>query len=170
MRTWSTRTARRSPAGGERMPVNRRQTLAAAGALQLACGAAGLALALRRHRSYAFLFLRGRPETVARDAAVLGTALSAPGPMLAAQAWAVTTLARRDSLAAEKTLGLLGAAMVVGYLGEELVRQRLTRGGFDAVETPVAAAGLGLAAVLAAGGLPSLRRPPSSASSSSVVA
>jgi hypothetical protein len=46
--------------------------------------------------------------------------------------------------------------MVAGYLAERLVRQRLTAAGWDAVETPVVVAGIGLAAAMALIGL----RPP----------
>jgi hypothetical protein len=46
--------------------------------------------------------------------------------------------------------------MVWGYLGERVVRQRLG-GDFDAVETPVAVSGLGLAAAMAVTGISALR-------------
>jgi hypothetical protein len=69
--------------------------------------------------------------------------------MLAAQAWATAALFRQPGTAAERALGGLGATMVAGYLAERLVRQRLTSSGWDAAETPVAAAGICLAAVMA---------------------
>ena len=46
-------------------------------------------------------------------------------------------------------LGVLGAAMVAGYLAERLARRRLLPSGWDAAETPVVIAGMGLAAVMA---------------------
>src|SRR5262249_22701561 len=60
---------------------------------------------------------------------------------------------RDDSPRADRErllLGGLGAAMVGGYLGEALVRRRLRSGGWDRVETPIAGAGLMLAAAMAA--------------------
>lgn len=127
-----------------------RNVAAVAGA-QLALGVTGLVVALRRGRAYDFLGLHGDPVHVARDAAWMGTALSAPAPMLLAQAWAVWRVGRRGSRADEPeraVLGGLGAAMVGGYLGEALVRHRLRPAGWDRVETPIAAAGLALAAVM----------------------
>jgi hypothetical protein len=40
--------------------------------------------------------------------------------------------------------------MVAGYLGESLVRMRLRPSNWDRVDSPIAAAGLGLAALMAA--------------------
>jgi hypothetical protein len=50
-------------------------------------------------------------------------------------------------------LATLGAAMVAGYLGEALVRRRLQRSGFDVLESPLAVAGVTLAAAMAVLGL-----------------
>jgi len=47
---------------------------------------------------------------------------------------------------------------VAGYLGERLVRRRLRPSGWDAVESPLVLAGIGLAAAMAALGLPRPRR------------
>jgi hypothetical protein len=131
--------------------MDRRRALAAVSGAQLAAGLAGLAVALRRGRAYEFLWLRGRPEAVAVDSLLLGTALSAPAPMLAAQA-ALTVAAARGGDGGRLPaagLGLLGAAMVAGYLGERLVRRRLGPAGWDMIESPVAVAGIGLAAAMA---------------------
>jgi hypothetical protein len=43
--------------------------------------------------------------------------------------------------------------MVAGYLSERLVRRRMLPSGWDVVETPVATAGMSLAAVMALLGL-----------------
>jgi hypothetical protein len=43
--------------------------------------------------------------------------------------------------------------MIAGYLGERVVQQRLLRGEWDPVETPIAAAGLAGAAAMAVLGL-----------------
>ena len=39
--------------------------------------------------------------------------------------------------------------MVPGYMGEKLVRRRLTRSGYDPIETPIVIAGITLAATTA---------------------
>jgi hypothetical protein len=83
----------------------------------------------------------------------MGTALSAPAAMMGAQAGGITVLLRRPSRGARQMLGGLGAAMVAGYLSEQLVRQRLAPSGWDAGESPVIVAGLGLAAAMALIGL-----------------
>jgi hypothetical protein len=127
--------------------------LAVVSAAQLASGLGGMALGIRRRHAFDIPFWQGQQSTVGRDSVLMGTALSAPVVMLTAQAWATAALFRRPDTAAERTLGALGAAMVAGYLAERLVRQRLTPPGWDAAETPVAAAGICLAAAMALFGL-----------------
>jgi hypothetical protein len=78
--------------------------------------------------------------------------------MLAAQAAVIVQLARGRTGRPELVLAGLGAAMVPGYLGEALVRRRLRRSGFDGVETPIAAIGLGLAAAMVGLGMASWTR------------
>jgi hypothetical protein len=113
-----------------------------------------MVLAIRRRRAFDIPFWRGQPSAVSRDSLLMGTALSAPAGMLAAQAWAVIVLARRpDAHAAQRTLGALGATMTAGYLAERLVRQRLAPAGWDKAETPVVASGLILAAAMSLMGL-----------------
>jgi hypothetical protein len=132
-------------------PTRRTENLlSAVSAAQLAIGIAGLMVALKRRHPYDFLMLHGRSDTVARDALWMGTALSAPGPMLAVQGWAVTRLMRGSSGRERALLGALGATMVGGYLGESLVRRRLRPSRWDPVESPVVVAGIGLAATMAA--------------------
>ena len=116
-----------------------------------------MAIAIREGHAFHLLFLRGRPETVARDALLVGTALSAPPLMLTTQAAATVALLRGPSPAAQTTLGVLGAAMIGGYLGEELVRHRLTPAGWDPQESSLVVAGLSLSAVMATLGLRDLR-------------
>jgi hypothetical protein len=101
---------------------------------------------------------RGSPEHVVRDSVLMGTALSAPATMLVTQAVATVLLARGnltrgDTGPADRVLGVLGAAMVAGYLGEALVRRRLRPSGFDPLETPLVATGIVLAAAMAGLGL-----------------
>jgi hypothetical protein len=126
--------------------------LAALSAAQLVVGGLGQAVALRRRLPYDVTVLRmqGRPENVERDSWLLGTALSAPVAMLAIQGIATARLSRGASHTAARTLAVLGTAMVGGYLGERVVRERLRPAGWDAVETSVAATGLVLAAAMAA--------------------
>ena len=128
------------------------RALAVVSGLQLAVGLVGLRTALRRRHAYEVLWLRGSPDSVARDAVTMGTALSAPAPMLVAQAVAVAAAAR-GSERAQLALGVLGAAMVAGYLGERLVRERLTASGWEPFESPLVGAGLGLSAAMAVLGL-----------------
>ena len=129
------------------------QLLAAVSAAQLATGVGGLALALRRRHAFDIAFWHGRESAVGRDSLLMGTALSAPAVMLGAQAGAITALLRGPSPAARRLLGGLGGAMVAGYLAERLVRHRLAPSGWDAAESPVIVAGIGLAAAMALLGL-----------------
>lgn len=129
------------------------RALIAASTLQLAVGLLGLRTALARRHAYEFLWLRGNPEHVARDALTMGTALSAPGPMMVLQGALIVTAATRGDRRAATVLGGLGAVMVAGYLGERLVRCRLTREGWDPLESPLAVAGIGLSAAMAVLGL-----------------
>jgi hypothetical protein len=117
---------------------------------QLAAGMAGLVVAVRRRRPYDLPFLAGSPAHVGRDSLWMGTAYSAPAPMLLAQAWATANLRRGPDDGARRMLGMLGALMVPGYLLERSGRRHLSAGGLDAVETPVVLAGAGLAAAMAA--------------------
>jgi len=78
--------------------------------------------------------------------------------MLAVQAGATARLAVHPDPVAERVLGLLGSAMVGGYLVEREFRAAMTPSGWDPAVTPVAVAGAGLAAVMA--GMALLRREP----------
>ena len=135
--------------------VNYRGLLVVVSAVQLATGVAGHVLALRRRLSYdiAVLNWRGDPEHMARESLCLGTALSAPVAMLATQAVATARLARGDSRVAQRTLGVLGAAMAPGYLVERTGRAALAPGRWDSLVTPVVVAGTGLATAMAGLGL-----------------
>lgn len=133
--------------------MEEKQVLAAVSAAQLLSGLGGMALAIRRRHAFDIPFWRGQPSAVGRDCVLMGTALSAPLVMLAAQAWAIAVLLRRPDAAADRTLGSLGAAMTAGYLAERLVRQRLAPAGWDRAETPVVVAGISLSATMAVIGL-----------------
>jgi hypothetical protein len=129
--------------------VSRRRLLVRISAVQLLAGIVGLAVGIARRRNYDLGFMRGRPEHVRRDAVLMGTAYSAPVPMLAAQLWATRQLRRGPDDGARRMLGMLGALMVPGYLMERYGRAHLRPSGFDPVETPVVLGGVGLAAAMA---------------------
>ena len=133
--------------------MKRNRALGVVSAAQLVSGLGGMALGIGRRHAFDVSFWRGEPSTVGRDCVLHGTALSPPVVMLAGQSWATAAVLRRPHAAVERALGGLGAVMVAGYLAERLVRRRLTAAGWDAVETPVVVAGIGLAAAMAVIGL-----------------
>ena len=139
-------------------PISRSRLLAAVSVAQLATGVAGLVVALRRRHPYDVFWMHGRADTMARDAILRGTALSAPVSNLVAQAALTAVVARRPGRGAARALGGLGALQVAGYLGERLVRRRLRPSGWDPVETPLAVVGIGLAGAMAALGSQAERR------------
>lgn len=103
-------------------------------------------VALVRRRAYDLPFLHGSPEHVARDSVLMGTAYSAPVPMLVAQLGSTLRLATRGDRRTVRDLTTLGALMVPGYVAERSDRAFLRH--WDPVETPVVLAGLGLAATM----------------------
>ncbi|TFV86601.1 hypothetical protein [Blastococcus sp. CT_GayMR16] len=125
-----------------------RRVLVSVASAQLAAQLTGLAVAVRRRRFYDVGFMRGSAETIAKDAVFSGTAYSAPVSMLATELWAVRRLARRPDDLARRTLGLLGVLNVAGYLSERSGRAHLRPGGWDAVETPLVAVSVCLAAAM----------------------
>lgn len=139
-------------------PTTPSRLLVAVSVAQLATNVTGLAVALRRRHPYDLFWMHGQADTVARDAILRGTALSAPVSNLLAQAAMTVLMARRPSRGAARALAGLGALQVPGYLGERLVRRRLRPSGWDAVESPLAAAGIGLAGAMAALGSRAARR------------
>ena len=133
--------------------MERSLVLARISVAQLGACVLGMALAIRRRHAYRFLMLHGDPDRVARDAMGMGTALSPPALMLLTQAAATARLLRTRSASAQRLLGVLGAGMVVGCLGEDLVRRRLRPSGWDTLESPLSALVLVLAAAMAVAGL-----------------
>ena len=126
-----------------------RSTLVAVSRAQFVAQLAGMAVAVRRRRHFDVGFMRGGPEHIVRDLFWAGTAYSAPVTMLAAQLWATARLGASQDDGARRVLGMLGAMMVPGYLMERYDREPLRPGGWDAIETPVVVAGVGLAAAMA---------------------
>ena len=133
--------------------MDRDRWLAAVSACQLGVGVLGMAVALKRRYPYDVPLLHGHPANVARDSVVMGTALSAPVVMLAAQGVTTTRLFRENGDAARLALGVLGTTMVAGYLGESLVRQRLQWSSCHPLETPLVVTGIILAGAMAVLGL-----------------
>ena len=88
----------------------------------------------------------------------MGTALSAPCYMLGAQYLATRRVRQGTSGSADRVLGGLGVAMIAGYLGESLVRKRLQRSNYDAIETPLVAIAISLSGAMAVLGLTSHSR------------
>jgi hypothetical protein len=68
--------------------------------------------------------------------------------MLASQAVLTTVVATRGSARAASGLQVLGALMASGYLAERLVRHRLGPRGWESLESPLVAAGAGLAVAM----------------------
>ncbi len=132
------------------MHSNRR--LALLSSAQLVCGVAGYLLAVDRGHPYDILWMQGREDKIVRDSVLMGTALSAPVTMLLLQGALTGVIVSQPHRRAERILGALGATMVAGYLGERHVRLRLTPAGWDSLESPLVAAGVALAAGMAAVG------------------
>ena len=130
--------------------------LVVASGVQLLAGVAGQALAVRRRLAFdiALIGWRGRPERIEHDTVLLGTGLSAPMTMLATQGAATLRLVLRPDPLAERVLGMLGAAMVAGYLVEREFRAAVAPSGWDLAATPIGVTGIGLAAVMARLGAP----------------
>jgi hypothetical protein len=137
--------------------MDRDRLLGVVSAVQLTTGIVGLAVALKRRHPYDVPLLHGRPDQVARDSVLMGTALSAPLVMLAAQWVATRRLLRGARAPADRVLGGLGATMVAGYFAESLVRRRLRRSSYDAVETPLLVAAISLSGAMATLGRCGLR-------------
>jgi hypothetical protein len=135
----------------------RHQTVAAVTGAQLALNLAGLMAAVRGRHPYDLHWFRGSPDHIVRDALWMGSSMSAPGPLVVAQAVSVAVLLRRDSQAARRAVRALGVAMSGGYPIERHVRRRLTRGGWHRVESPVVIGGWALALAMAA--IPGKQRP-----------
>jgi hypothetical protein len=133
--------------------MDRDRLLSAASVAQLETGVVGMVVAVRRRHAYDAPLLHGRPDKVARDALIMGTALSAPGVMLGTQGVAIARLVRGSPEPARLLLAALGATMVAGYFAERLVRPRLHPSNWEVIESPLAVAGTGLAATMAALGL-----------------
>jgi hypothetical protein len=129
--------------------MDRDRLLGTVSTVQLGAGVAGMAIAVRRRHTYDLPLLHGRPDKVARDSIIVGTALSAPVTMLTAQAIAAARVLYRPTPRARQLLGMLGAVMVIGYLAEQHVRQRLRPSSWDTIESPLIVLGISAAGAMA---------------------
>ena len=122
--------------------MDKGRRLAVVSAVQLLTQLAGLRIALRRQLPPNFVLVNGPRVTahLSRTSILLGTARSAPGVMLGAQAAATASLLARPGPRARTTLGMLGLAMVLGHLVER--NSPLWPGHRDPVSTPLYALGL----------------------------
>ncbi len=134
--------------------MRRHRLLAAISAAQLGFNLAGLTIALRRRYPFDLPGWRGSPQDVGRDAWWMGTAYSAPAPMLLVQSASIVVLATRPHRRAQRTVGALGTAMIGGYAVERRVRQRVSPGGWDPLESPIVLAGWLLAVGMAVAAAP----------------
>ncbi|HVL98536.1 MAG TPA: hypothetical protein VM324_04505 [Egibacteraceae bacterium] len=125
---------------------------------QLGLALAGFMVAVRRGHAYDVPLLHGDPARMLEQSVVMGTALSQPAAMMAAQAWLTAVVARRGDPRAVRGLQVLGGVMLAGYLAERLVRTRLRWHGWDPVETPLVVAGMGLSAAMVPLGFTARRR------------
>ena len=124
--------------------MSRHRLLASISTAQLSLNVAGLVLALRRRHAFDVSFMHGNPARIGSQSIVFGTALSAPATLLIAQASASIQLTQRPHRAATRLLHAIGATYVAGYLAERHVRRRLSRSGWDPVESPLLIAALSL--------------------------
>ncbi len=126
-----------------------RSTLVAISSAQLAAQLAGHVVAVLRRRHFDVPFMTGSPEHVVRDWLWFGTAYSAPPYLLAPQIWAIARLLNAPDDRARWVLQRLGTGLTLGYLSERWNRVRVRPGGFDPLETPIAAVGWGCAVAMA---------------------
>jgi hypothetical protein len=135
--------------------MDRRHLLVSVSTAQLLTGVAGQLLAVKRRLAFDVTVIgwKGQPDRVLRDSWLIGTGVSAPVVMLACQAAATAQLSRRPSARAARTLGVLGAVMVGGYLVERETRKALSPRSWDRLATPVIGAAVGLAALMGGLGL-----------------
>lgn len=109
----------------------------------------GRSVAIDRGLAYDLPTGGGDPGSVRNDSLTKGTALSPPVSMIAVQAVAAAFALMRPSPAAERTLRRIGRTIVLGYAAEREVRRVIQPSNWDRVESPLAVAGIALAALIA---------------------
>ncbi|MBI1377868.1 MAG: hypothetical protein GC157_10355 [Frankiales bacterium] len=131
--------------------MTRHRLLGVVAGLQVATAFVALRYAVERELSMDALGVRREGRDIARDAWFIGTGITPPLVMMAAQATAGSVVMRRPSAPASRVLGALGAVMAAGYLLERESRSALTR--WDPRLTPLTAAGVALTAPMMGLGL-----------------
>jgi hypothetical protein len=126
-----------------------RSTLVAVSSTQLAAQLVGHVVALRRRRHVDVPFLTVSPEHLVRDWLWFGTAYSGPPYLLGLHMWAIARLLRGPDDRARWVLRWLGSGLTLGYLSERWNRVRVTRSGFDPLETPIVVGGWSCAMAMA---------------------
>ena len=133
--------------------MNADRRLAVVSAVQLMIALGGLVIAVRRRlpSNPVLVPITFPTSHMARDSILFGTARSAPGVMLTAQAAATASLLHEPGARARKLLGVLGAIMVFGYLVER--ESPLWPGHGGRLDTPLFAGGFVGAVAMARLGL-----------------
>lgn len=130
-----------------------RCTLAFVSGSHVVTATIALRYAVERDLAIDAVGIRRRASDVPKDALFLGTGVTPPLLFTAITSIAATVLLCRPSRAAARTLGVLGAVMLVGYAAERETRRALRPGRWDSRVTPLTAAGATLALAMAGLGL-----------------
>ena len=130
-----------------------RCTLAFISGLHVVTAVVALDYAVERGLAMDAVGIRRSADDIPRDAYLLGTGVTPPVIFIGVQALAATVVLCRPSRVATRTLGVLGAVMVVGYAIERETRRALHPGHWDSRVTPLTGSGAALALSMAVLGL-----------------
>lgn len=142
--------------------VTPRCTLAFVSGMHVVAAILALPYAVDRGLAMDAAGIRRSPGDVPRDAYFLGTGITPPLVFTGIEAVTASVVLCRPSRAAARTLGVLGAVMIVGYAVERETRRALRPAHWDSRVTPLTAAGVALAlpmAVLGLYGVPKYQLP-----------
>jgi hypothetical protein len=139
------------------MKVVTMKILAAVSVAQLLIQVVSARKAIRDQVPYDTPFGRGKPENVARDMWSQGSGMSAPWPVLAAQAAGTLVLFGKHPSWVGKALGWLGGSYIYGYLSERSVRASFRHP--EMKTTPLTVLGTVLSIAMALLGLARRERP-----------
>jgi hypothetical protein len=132
------------------------KVLASVSLVQLIVQLAGARKALRDQIPYDLPLMQGKAENIARDLWTIGSRLSAPGPLLAAQAAGTVLLLVRPRPWLREAIGYLGAVYIPGILSERVTRESFRHPNREI--TPLTASALGLSIAMALLGLAGRKR------------
>jgi hypothetical protein len=130
-----------------------RCTLAFVSGLHVVTAVAALDYAVERGLAMDAVGIRRSADDMPLDAYLLGTGVTPPIVFMGVQAVAATVVLCRPSPVAARTLGVLGAVMIVGYAIERETRRALHPQNWDSRVTPLTGAGAALAVSMAVLGL-----------------